>query len=275
MTILSALKNWANPPAQASVVAPVAIEPPNPWTGLKDAVMRGWFNQATGELFTGFAVGPGDVVADIGCGGGGNARFCATRGAKLLLADINPDCVAGAAAKIAALPDHAPFETFVTDSDPLPIADEAATRVICTEVIEHVDSPARLLAELVRIGKPGARYLITCPAPEAEAIQARIAPPSYFKKPNHLRIIPCEDLARWAEEAGLVIEAQHTYGFYSVMWWTLFWACDIPVGASHPVLDHWTRCWHGLLDLPDGAKTKHALDDLLPKSQMIIATKPV
>jgi len=254
--------------------APAAMEQPDPMIGLKDAVMRGWFHPENGELFTGFAIGPEDVVADIGCGDGGNARYCASRGARLILADISPDCVAAAAARVAAVPGHKPYESHVTDSDPLPIADAAATRVICTEVIEHVDSPARLLAELVRIGRPGAQYLITSPAPEAEAIQKKIAPPGYFEKPNHLRIIPFDELARWVEEAGLVIEARHTYGFYSVMWWTMFWACDVPLGTSHPVLDHWTLCWQTLLNLPDGPKTKHALDDLLPKSQMIIARKP-
>lgn len=275
MTILSNLFSRQRPAAAVvPPIAPVAAEPPDPLIGLKDAVMRGWFNPATGELFTGFPVGPDDVVADIGCGDGGNARFCASRGARVILADINPDCVATAAAKISEVSGHAPFETHVTDCAPLPIADARASRVICTEVIEHVDDPARLLAELVRIGQPGAKYLITCPAPESEAVQQRIAPPGYFEKPNHLRIIAPDQLARWVEDAGLLIEARHTYGFYSVMWWTLFWACDVPLGASHPVLDHWTLCWQTLLNLPDGPKTKHALDDLFPKSQMIIARKP-
>jgi SAM-dependent methyltransferase len=280
MTMVSKFLSWGKPPLTVVSDVPPATElpaneQPDPWTGLKDAVMRGWFNQHTGELYTGFPVGPEDVVVDIGCGDGGNARFCATRGAKLILADIDPACIANASAKLAEVPDHKPFECYVTDSDPLPIADGVATRVVCTEVIEHVDSPAGLLAEMARIGRSGARYLITCPDPGAEAIQQRLAPPAYFARPNHLRIVAREELISWVEAAGLVVEARSSHGFYWSMWWTLFWACDVSFeNPRHKVLDHWALCWDALLKQPEGEKIKHALDDLMPKSQIVIARKP-
>ena len=43
---------------------------------------------------------------------------------------------------------------------------------------------------------------------------------------------------------------------------------------GHPVLDNWLRTWQSLLDQPNGIKIKHALDEVLPKSQVIIARKP-
>jgi SAM-dependent methyltransferase len=246
----------------------------NPMTGFTDSVMRGWFNAATGELFTGFPIGADDVVADIGCGDGGSAAFCARQGAAVILADIDPACIDAAAARLRAEPAAKPFQTHVTDSDPLPIATGACTRIICTEVLEHVPSPERLMAELARIGAPGARYLITCPDPGAEAIQQRVAHPSYFAAPNHVRIIRHEELDRYVREAGLILETRTSYGFYWSMWWTLFWATEASIEAPrHPVLDHWSRTWQALLDQPNGPAIKHALDDLLPKSQLILARK--
>jgi len=237
--------------------------------------MRGWFNTGAGELFTNFPVGPGDVVADIGCGDGGNARFCARLGARLILADIDAASVARAAAAVAAEPGCAGVESHATDSDPLPIASGTASKVICTEVIEHVDDPARLMAELARIGQAGALYLIACPDPGSEAIQKRVAPPSHFEKPHHVRIIAHDEFARYVEDAGLVIESRHSHGFYRSIWWTLFWASGVEAEQpDHPMLDAWSRTWSLLLDQPNGNVIKQALDDLRPMSQVIIARKP-
>jgi ubiquinone/menaquinone biosynthesis C-methylase UbiE len=79
-------------------------------------------------------------------------------------------------------------ECLVSKAETLPVADGIATRVLCTEVLEHVDDPAWVLRELVRIGAAGSIYLITVPDPVGERVQQKIAPPFYFKQPNHLRI---------------------------------------------------------------------------------------
>jgi SAM-dependent methyltransferase len=254
---------------------PAAPVQPDFGVGLRDYMLRGWLNDDTGELFTNFPVGPQDVVADIGCGDGGNAAFCARRGARLILADIDPDTVARAAARVAAEPNCAGVEAHATDSDPLPIASNIATKVVCTDVIEHVDDPARLMAELVRIGQPGALYLIACPDPGSEMIQKHVADPSYFEKPNHIRIIQHDELDRYAQEAGLIVEGRYSHGFYKAMWWTLFWAAAVPLERpDHPLLESWEQTWRLLLDQPNGAAIKQALDDLRPMTQLIIARKP-
>jgi len=246
----------------------------NPWTGLTDSMMRGWFQNDTGELFTGFPITAADTVADIGCGDGSNAAFCAKFGAKIILADIDPACIVEASARLNKRPNQPPFETYVTDSNPLPIATGACTRIICTEVIEHVPSPEALLAELVRIGASGALYLISCPDPVVENIYKKVAHPSYFEAPNHLRILSHDNLTNYVENAGLEILSRGSYGFYWAMWWTLFWACNASTeNPRHPVLDNWARTWQGLITQPDGHKIKHALDDVMPKSQIVIARK--
>lgn len=167
------------------------------------------------------------------------------------------------------------FEAYQTDGASLKIADSAANRVVCTEVIEHVEDPTALMAELVRIGQPGALYLLSCPAPGAEAIFKRIAHPSYFERPNHIRIISQTEFSSLVESAGLIIERRLTRGFYQLLRMALFWGCP-KLGADmrHPLLDSWAATWSLLLDQPNGQLIKNTLDDMLPSSQVIIARKP-
>ena len=131
------------------------------------------------------------------------------------------------------------------------------------------------MAELVRVGRPGALYLLTVPDPGAERLQQRLAPALYWRVPNHLRIFEREDFAALVQSAGLGIESRGCYGFYQALWWAMFWSCDVTLEApSHPALEHWERSWDALLDTPAGIAVKQALDDTLPKSQLIVARKP-
>jgi ubiquinone/menaquinone biosynthesis C-methylase UbiE len=244
--------------------------------GLRDAQLSGWFNAETSELMTGFHIGPDDVVLDVGCGDGGAARFCIARGAYVILADIDAERIARAESSIAeTAPDR--VEKHVTDANPLPLADASVSRVVCMEMLEHVDDPAVVMAELVRVGRPGAQYLITVPDPVQEKLQQHLAPSSYFEHPNHIRIFEREAFAELVRNAGLTIERRSFYGFYWSMWWLLFWQSKIDFSGTprHPVLDNWARTWTAVLATEDGLKVKQLFDRFLPKSQVIVARKPL
>jgi SAM-dependent methyltransferase len=45
----------------------------------------------------------------------------------------------------------------------LPLPDDAFETVLCTQVLEHVEDPYRLLAEAHRVLRPGGRLILTCP----------------------------------------------------------------------------------------------------------------
>ena len=242
--------------------------------GLHDAVLSGWFQNATDEVFRGIPVGPGDTVVDVGCGDGGASLFCAKRGAHVTIVDIDPQVIAAMEARLAEVSPGA-YASHVSNGNPLPLADAVASRVLCTEVLEHVDDPDQLLAELARIGKPGALYLLSVPGALQENLQKHVAPPSYFQKPNHVRIVERSEFAEMVTRAGLIIEEHTQYGFFWSIWWALFWACKVDLDhPSHPALDHWTEAWRAILALPQGAQLKRQLDQFMPKSQVIVARKP-
>lgn len=241
--------------------------------GLRDAVLSGWYKADTGELFDGFSIGSDAIVADIGCGDGGNAAFCGRFAARVLVADIDAGRVARTVQRVRHA-GAAQVDGYVTDADPLPIASDTATRVVCTEVLEHVADPARFLAELVRIGAPGAEYLLAVPDPLGERLQRPLAPETYFAPPNHVRIFERDGFAALVENAGLTITRRAGYGFYWTMWMLMFWPSGIEIGApSNPVLDAWSCAWDTFLGTEEGRQAKLALDAILPKTQLILARK--
>jgi acetyltransferase-like isoleucine patch superfamily enzyme/SAM-dependent methyltransferase len=244
--------------------------------GLKDDALAGWYNLEHGELASGFPIGPDDVVLDVGCGMGGMATFSAQRGARLILVDTNEANLGQARARLAAYPGLR-LETHVGDAHRLPLASGVADKIICTEVLEHVEDPAAVMAELYRVGRPGAQYLITVPGTAQEMLQKRLAHPSYFERPNHIRIFDPESFATLVSGGGLVIERTMNHGFFWSIWMALFWQAEVPLSdaTSHPSLDLWARTWAEVLKGRQARHVQSVLDEFLPKSQIIIASKPV
>jgi len=239
----------------------------------------GWYNMRRQELAPGFQITSADSVVDVGCGPGGASVFAAKQGAAVVSLDIDPATIEHLERRMTEVQPRS-FQAFVSHCQPIPLAADHATVVLAMEVLEHVDDPANFLAELVRIGKPGARYLLSVPDPLSEAVQGKIAPAGYWSKPNHLRVFERDQFRGYVESAGLAVERQFFYGFYSSMWWSLRWAVredDIPFGHSgrSALLRDWNKTWKGLLSSPHGQHIWKALENALPKSQAIIAQKPL
>lgn len=273
----------------APVVAPVTPAPnvsPRD-IGLHDAMLDGWFLGDSGELLKGFAIGADDTLLDVGCGEGVATLFAVRQGASVIFTDSEHDKVRDLARQVQAQSAKANLG-LVSNSLPLPLADGCASKVVCMEVLEHIDDPEPFMAELVRMGRPGAQYLLSVPAPVGEHLQQGIAPPSYYQSPNHVQIFTAERFAALVENAGLVIEHRQATGFFWVMGMIFFWASERAAGRDPggavrdriqapypPLMESWARTWQDLLAQPDGLAIKQMLDQLMPKSQVIIARKPL
>lgn len=239
-----------------------------------DALLSGWFRNDTAELVEGFPISSQDIVLDVGSGDSPFLQFCAMQGAAVVFLDLDEQKICSMFEKLQN--SHARSVTpIIGDATGLPLQNSSMSKIIAMEVMEHLDDPHVFLRELFRVGKPGAQYLITVPAPEAENLQKKIAPDSYFKKPNHIRVIERNEFARLVTEAGFIIENRKYYGFYWSIWWIFFWACKQELTPPwHPLLKSWAETWGHLLDTDQGIEIKKVLDSFLPKSQAIIARKP-
>ena len=250
-----------------------ASDNPLPDAGSLDDYLSGWRRRDRGELFAGFPIVASDVVVDIGCGDGTNGAFCVERAAFTFLLDADPSRVATSKWRLKDAPADR-YEVMLSDSNPLPLPDGVASKVVSVEVIEHVDDAQQFLRELVRIGKVGAQYLLAVPDAACEHLAKQIAPPIAFQKPNHVRILERDAFTEMVREAGLVIERSTTSGFFHALRWLLFWADPVDPDTHHSaLLDDWSRTWARLLESGRGPEIKTLLDGFMPKSHLIIARK--
>lgn len=274
-----------------SILGPQVLDNIDPlWVGLQDAQRSGWFLNETNELFRGFDISASDRVLDVGCGNGAMTLYCAQRGAHVTFSDIEAESVQSVEAQLIAQGKASGHRGIVCDSDPLLVPDQSANRIICREVLEHVENPVRVLKELVRAGQSGALYCLTVPGETGETIQKSFAPAAYFEHPNHIRIFSKDSFIGLVEDSGLEIQSYTGTGFFWTFWMSMHWAIEaqksqLEGGATTAVHDsikppfdeslhQWAKLWARLTSTDEGLAFKHELDALLPKNQVIVARKP-
>lgn len=246
--------------------------------GLLDVARDGWFKGKAGELVKGVRIRSHHTVIDVGCGEGGVIGFCAGQGAEVLFIDRDGERLSSTEEKVRKSPARA-YKAILSDCNPIPLEDSVGDLVICMEVLEHVPDPVKFLAELIRVAKPGAQLFITVPDSRGEQLVAATAPPYYFQEPNHIRIFSADDFQNLILGAGLEIEIRQYLSSFWSMYLTLSWLTvppgdDTPIDNPHPITDHWVRLWKELLAHPQGEQARLALNQLLPRTQLIVARKP-
>jgi 2-polyprenyl-6-hydroxyphenyl methylase/3-demethylubiquinone-9 3-methyltransferase len=97
------------------------------------------------------------TVLDLGCAGGFIAEALANRGASVTGIDPAGDAIA-AARKHAQL-SNLRIEYDVGVGEQLPYKDASFDRVVCVDVLEHVNDLGQVLAEVARVLKPGGLFL--------------------------------------------------------------------------------------------------------------------
>lgn len=253
--------------------------------GLRDDVLAGFYRNDTQEVFHGVHLGAEDVLVDVGCGSGGVLEFCQRYAGKIFALDIDAEALS--AVRSRTLFADAENISFVSASaEQLPITTGTATKVLCLEVLEHVEDPELVVAELLRIGRPGCIYLISVPGQFSESMMQKVAPREMFEKPHHIRIFSQTEFSSLVERSGLTILSESGSGAFSTLFVTMYWqkfgtqpgqsfeAVNPEISHHDPLLQDWAKAWNYLLDLPNGEDIKRMFDTLIPKSQIIVAIKP-
>lgn len=223
-----------------------------------------------------------DVVLDVGSGGGNDCLLAGGVGAEVIALDVEAHALEHLARRMAATPARG-FRAVACDLDagPIPLPDGVATVVLAKEVMEHLEAPERFLAELARLGRPGARYLLTVPDPASESLLRLVAPDYYWEKPCHINVFERDRLDALVAGAGLRVTSRHCCGFYDSLWWLFRMAVGTEYFPGHPhfdgpppILRDWESTWRALLATPRGAEVARLLDRMIPRSQVVVAEKP-
>ena len=166
----------------------------------------------------------GLAVVDVGCGTGRHAVRLAAVGARVTALDFSPRMLEVARAKAGA--ERVRFHLHDVTTR-LPLDDDAADRVLCCLVLEHVADLASFFGELARVCAPAPRGLIVVsamhPAMMLRGVQAR-----FHDARTGARIQPASfpyqvsDYTTAARSAGLVIDHLSEH------------AVDAALAAAHP-----------------------------------------
>jgi len=139
-------------------------------------------------------------VLELGCGTGELAAHLLRHhpGIELLGLDVSAVGVAQASARVP----RARFA--VADLNQRQEANFAATHAVCSEVVEHIDSPVALLRNAKAWMQPGCRLVVTVPGGPMSAFDRHI---------GHRRHFTPADLRQVLEEAGYTVRECHGAGF--------------------------------------------------------------
>lgn len=226
---------------------------------------------------------PGQLILDMGCGAGRHAFESFRKGARVIALDYSFEELAGVRDLLWAMrdagevPESHEAQAVRGDALCLPFADDTFDRIICSEVMEHLQNDTGALAELVRVLKPGGIIAVTVPAwlPEkiCWALSAEYHAP--LSEGGHVRIYTEQQLRDRMTNAGIVTGDSHrAHALHSPYWWL---RCAIsPTNDSHPLVKkyHDLLVWD-MMKAPFVTRSaERLLNPLIGKSVVVYGTKP-
>ena len=181
--------------------------------------------------FERFPLAPGDRVLDIGCGEGRHAITAFLEEAVDAIAvDLNIQDLQTTRARLAECCDGREkgreFLVAAADGRQLPFADRSFDKVICSEVLEHIENYEAVLAEIVRVLKPGGLLAVSVPRFGPEWICWQLSADYHAVEGGHIRIFHAGELRRAVEATGLRFFQRHwAHALHVPYWWLrcLFW----------------------------------------------------
>ena len=110
---------------------------------------------------------PGLTLLDVGCGVGTDVRSLAPRlapGGDIVAVDGDPQMIAAAQSQqAAAAPSPVPLRFVCAPAEHLPVGNATVDVVRVDRVLQHVQSPQVVLAEIQRVLRPGGRIVVVEP----------------------------------------------------------------------------------------------------------------
>ena len=152
---------------------------------------------------------PGGRLIDVGCGvGNGLIIFHDRFGLSGVGVDVSEGMLDIARAKVRER--NLPIELLRIDGEDLPFDDDSFDVGINFEVLEHTPHPARMLAELARVVKPGGAVVVTTPNTLWEPVHWLAARTGLHHSEGPHRDVSRREILDGLAAAGLRVVAERT-----------------------------------------------------------------
>jgi len=167
----------------------------------------------------------GDFVLDAGCGEGRHVFECFRHDCSILGVDLSQQSLLKARYVLGEMKarKEANGRVLLLRGNALRFPFSAGTfdKIICAEVIEHVDDDRLGITELGRVLKPGGRIAVTVPTLFTEYVYDFLSK-EYFRTPGgHVRKVIPQELARSMEHNGLRVYAVGFAHAFHFPYWML------------------------------------------------------
>jgi ubiquinone/menaquinone biosynthesis C-methylase UbiE len=165
----------------------------------------------------------GDFVLDAGCGEGRHVFECIRHDCSVLGMDLDHRSLSKTRYVLGQMRQRSEakgrFLLLRGDALRFPFADGIFDKIICAEVIEHVEDERLGMAELARILKRGGKIAVTVPTLITEHVYDKLSS-EYFRTPGgHVRKVIPRVLAHCMEENDLKVYAVgFAHAFHSPYW---------------------------------------------------------
>jgi SAM-dependent methyltransferase len=176
--------------------------------------------------FDRFAVLPGHVLLDLGCGTGRHTFEALRRGADVVALDQNAQDLRGVEVMVAAMVEAGEVMapdgpvTLRADALALPFPDNSFDRVIAAEILEHLPDDGAAIAEVFRVVRPGGLVAVSVPRQWPERICWALSDSYHEVAGGHVRIYRGHQLLAALESAGLEPLGSHfAHALHSPYWW--------------------------------------------------------
>lgn len=181
--------------------------------------------------FSHFPLVSGDWVLDLGCGEGRHviSAYVAADVHSVGI-DLSVDDLKTTREKFADFEEPGneakSFGLSSASALALPFADNSFDKVICSEVLEHIDDYQAALREIGRVLKPGGLFCASVPRRWPEQICWALSEGYYQTPGGHLRIFRSSQLRGEIEHLGFDHYHRHwAHALHAPFWWLqcLFW----------------------------------------------------
>ena len=180
--------------------------------------------------FNTLALNHGDHILDIGCGEGRHIiHACLEYNVLGVGVDLSQKDLLTAAERFQPFAHYNPNSQFFlqqTDATRLPFADNSFDKIICSEVLEHIENYSGVLQEIKRVLKPRGTLGVSVPRAWPEKICWALSEPYHLVEGGHIRIFNARNLQTEIEALGFLFQQRHwAHALHSPFWWLkcLWW----------------------------------------------------